>query len=235
VYECGNCVSIRSAVPGARVRVLSGSVQRGVGNAVNGEVTIHLSPVANQGDVLQISQNACGLAGPPREVQAEEGFPGLPSERLRRLKLKTPRACDKAIEATDIVPGARVVAARSTGPMHIGCTTHGELDMHPTPPLQAGEIITAHQDFPLCGPASNPIQVTVAPVMPVLAPDVFSPICAGTIWVWVKGLRVGATVHIFADGIDQGGTDTSDTAARFQVPPWLLGVRSRQPRRFVAT
>src|SRR5258708_23253305 len=87
--------------------------------------------------------------------------------------------------------------------------------------LHAGEIITAHQDFPLCGPASNTIQVTVAPAAPVSAPDIFSPICAGATRVKIKGLRVGAIVHIFVDGIDQGSAEASETAEVFQLPTGL--------------
>lgn len=220
VYECGNCVQVSSAVPGAQVHVSSGAVERGVGTAVNGRANIKLSPFTSNGDILTVHQVACGLVGPSLEAPAENGFPGSsPIERLLRPRLKyRPRACDREIIVLSIAAGARVVAIRSSGSTHVGCTTGPELKIRVTPELQEGETIALHQEYTACGPSSDPRHSLVSPAIPVPIPDVFPSICAGATKVRIQGLRVGAIVHIFVNGSLVGDAEASDPAEVFQLP-----------------
>jgi hypothetical protein len=217
VYECGSCLQTSSAVPGALVQVFVGSELRGAGTAVTGRARIRLSPVTSHGDILQVRQVACGVAGDSLPVPAEAA-PASPNVRLPRPELTDLRACDREIAVTNVVPGARVIAVRSSGPTHNDCTTEQELRIRATPELQENETVTAHHEFPECGIASDSTERTVAPATPVPVPSIVPPLCAGATRIKVQGLRVGATVHISVDGIRLGPWGVSDPTEVCQLP-----------------
>ena len=218
VYRCGGCLRISSAVPGARVHVLSASVERGAATAVNGSAIIDLSSATSQGEILEIKQVACGIEGPSLPVPAENNFPGPPLQRFPRPGLGRLRACDRGITATRVVAGARLIAVRSSGPAHFACATAGtRLTLGATPELEEGETVSVHQEFPDCGITSDTIQSTVGPAAPVEAPSVFPNICAGATKVRIRNLRTGALVHIRVDGTVLGEAEASGTAQVFQL------------------
>ena len=141
--------------------------------------------------------------------------------RFPRPRLKELHACDRGITATNLVPGARVIAVRSGGPAAFGCATAGTLNMSAAPELQEGETVTAHQEFPECSIASGTTELTVGPATPVPVPSVFPSICAGTTRVLIRNLRVGALVQIFVDGVLLGEREASSAAQVFQLPSAL--------------
>src|SRR5690242_1392078 len=100
-------------------------------------------------------------------------------------------ACDREIVVTNPVPGARVIAVRSSGPTHNDCTTGAKLRMRASPGLQENETVTAHQEFPECGLASDTTHSIVKPATPDLVPSIVPPLCAGSTKIKVQGLRVG--------------------------------------------
>jgi hypothetical protein len=219
VYECGKCVLVSAAVPGATVNVVSGSGQRGTATAINGLAHITLSTATNSGEVLEIKQVACGIEGPSLVVPAEPDFPGLRLEQLPRPRLGSSlRACDRQVTVTRLVPGAQVVVTRSSGPIHSGCTGAGTLTFVGIPELQEGETVTAHQEFPDCGLMSDTTEVTVEAATPVPVPHILPWICSGASKIRVRNLRVGALIHVLVDGVPLGDAEAYETAQILQLP-----------------
>ena len=84
LYECGRCVWLVGAVPGADVALTVGGSPRGSGVSSDGNARIGLTQKLGLGEVLAAQQTACGMTGPMTNGPPADPVPGGPNGACHR-------------------------------------------------------------------------------------------------------------------------------------------------------
>lgn len=222
VYECGRCLRLTGAVPGAKVevRVEKGNTTSvsGTGDSIYGDARVDLSPQTSKGEVLIAKQIACGKPGldtlaPPAE--------SVPYKKLPPPTIRTPlKACQRSISLSDVIVGATVTIKRSTG-SYTACYNASDGYLIIDPPLIANETILATQSFPNCEVGkSDPSQAIVEQRDPITPPKIIEPLCKGATSIVITNLLPGSKIRILSDNKEIGiGQVPNAKSFAFSVPP----------------
>lgn len=222
VFRCAECLRVEGTVPGAGVDVEAGGSAIGRGEALHRGVHVRLRPNAPAGGRIEARQTACGDTGatveaPLRPAAADGEMEG----RLPAPEVHGPlQACRRVVPVSGVLPGARVVIHRSSGPDPSFCVGRpGRWNVRLWTPLRRGETIRASQELPACNLASGRSgQVPVGPPGPVDRPGIDGPLCAGGTTVRVTGLEAGAQVEIAVDVPSGGAGPSRRTVHRGAAP-----------------
>jgi hypothetical protein len=235
IYECGRCVWLIGAFPGATVSLTVLGSPRGSTVSPDGNARIGLTQQLGPSDILVARQTGCGLppgvtiSGPkpdPAPVNAKRQVPApsLPGPLEQ---------CDPAVLVTDVFEGSTVTLTRSAGPTESACFDATGLWFVLSTPLVLGETVTAVQNYSNCDVQGVPtLPVTVGPVK-VEPPVVSEPLCAGQTTVTVTDYKPGSIIEIFQNGVSLGtGQAPEEPSFPFGVPPLVGGdvITARQTR-----
>jgi outer membrane protein assembly factor BamB len=226
LYQCGTCVWVVGAVPGARVDLTVGGSPRGSTISADGNARIGLTQQLHPGDVLAARQTACGMVGPLTNGPPPDPVPADPKRDLPPPVLPGPlQQCDPAVLVTNVFEGATVTIHRSAGPTESACFDATGLWFILSKPLMLNETVTARQDFPKCEVFGTPTApVKVGPTSPVAPPVVLAPLCAAQTSVTVSNYKPGALIEIFQNGVSLGrGQPPEQALFDFPVPPLTGG------------
>ncbi len=217
LFECGRCIWMHGAVPGATVTVSGSAGSNGSGNSYDGNARFGLSQPIGAGETLQAVQEACGQVGPKidgptpdRPVEGKESRQRLPAPSVNSPL----RACQKGVTVSDVYDGADVTLLRASGSIG-ACFDVDSLTFRVNPVLVEGETVRANQAFPSCTITSpNSAPVVVGPAKPVPPPKVVGPLCEGATSIRLTDLEYGSMVKIFVDG-NEIGTAESPVAGTY--------------------
>lgn len=233
LYQCGRCVWLVGAVPGAHVNLTVLGIPRGSTVSTDGNARIGLTTQLGASDILDAQQIACSLPGPQIGGPKPDHLPLNANRQLPPPVMPGPlKQCDPAVLVTNVFEGATVTIKRSAGPTESACFDATALWFVLSKALVLGETVTAQQDFPKCdvpGLATPPAKV--GPISPVPPPVVMEPLCAGQQTVSVTDYQPGALIEIFQNGVSLGtGQAPEDASFPFGVPPLVGGdvVTARQ-------
>ena len=230
VVNCSNALLISGAVPGAIITLTDqhGAV-RGTGAASqDGSVGIGIAPQLGNGEILEASQAACGLAQTTPTLSPP---PTEPPMVLPPPIVENPLyACAGSVTVSGVIPGAEVTQTRTSGPTETGAFVVSS-EYFSVPPLKPHEVVTASQAFPRCRPevkgqTSAPVKVGRA--QPPPAPVVVGPLCPGALSVrltgqpGLAGLTVGDSVEVFQNGSSIGEAGVSKATTDVFVSTKLL-------------
>lgn len=226
LYQCGRCVWLVGAVPGAKVDLTVGGNPRGSTISADGNARIGLSQRLNLGDVLVARQIACAMVGPATNGPPADPVPAGPKRTLPPPVLPGPlQQCDPAVLVTNVFEGATVTIHRSAGPTESACFDATGLWFILSTPLMLNETVTAQQDYPQCEIRGTPTApVKVGSIKPVAPPVVLEPLCAAQTSVTVSNYKAGALIEIFQNGVSLGRGQAPDQPSfDFPVPPLTGG------------
>ena len=226
LYQCGTCVWLVGAVPGAEVVVTVGGSFRGSTVSADGNARIGLNQAIGPTDILTVQQTACGTPGPPLNGPHPDPAPAGPERRLPAPVLPGPlKQCDPAVLVTGVSEGATVTLTRSAAPPESACFDATALWFGLSTPLMLNETVTAVQNYPHCKVLGTPTApATVGSVTPVPPPAVKEPLCAGQPWVTLTDYQPGARIEIFQDHVSLGSQQAPDQDPfSFPVAPLTAG------------
>jgi outer membrane protein assembly factor BamB len=226
LYQCGRCVWLVGAVPGAKVDLTVGGSPRGSTTSADGNARIGLSQQLNLGEMLVAQQTACGMTGPATNGPPPDPVPADPKRSLPPPTLPGPlKQCDPAVLVTDVFEGATVTIHRSAGPTESACFDATGLWFILSKPLMLNETVTAQQDYQRCEVFGKPTApVKVGDIKPVPPPVVLAPLCASQASVTVSNYKPGALIEIFQNGVSLGRGQAPDQSSfDFPVPPLTGG------------
>lgn len=218
--QCGECVWIAGAIPGATVKVreLTTDMERGSGEAPHGTARFSLAPANQAGEILSATQRACALS--PVETHAPPTRAISPNQHLPRPRIVTPlRACTHAVTVENAVVGATITLQRESGAT-FSCFDAPRLFFFVDPPLAAGEELIALQEFPSCPDIERVMSepVIVEEVAPIAAPWIEGPICVGSRSIHVRNLEPGALLKVLKNGAELGTWQVPINTNRCLVP-----------------
>lgn len=101
IYEGGTIITVHQLVNGAKITIKRSGTTIGGGGAPASHVRFHIGVVVNAGEVLEITQELCGVASTGTTTV-------LPCSSLPPAKLLAPRAGDEIVYLTDVVEGSRI-------------------------------------------------------------------------------------------------------------------------------
>lgn len=223
IYQCGECLWLEGAVPGAHVEVHGNGGLRGSGDSYDGNARLHLNMPIAAGEILRSRQEACGDGGPDMPGPS----PQLPVGEDQRRRLPKPvvgaplRECQKGVVVSNIIPGATVILHRSAGPNLQACFDETSLRFTVNPGLVDGETITAEQFFLNCEAFSDMSDpVSVGPAEPVPPPQVQGPICVGATSIRLHNVLYGSRIRILYGGAEIGIAEAPEEGTYdFPIPP----------------
>lgn len=223
IYACGRFVWVDGAIPGATITTLADGTPIGSGLADEGTARLSLTTAIPSGSLFVAHQSAPGLApGPDISFAADE----IPVGRGRALPAPTielpVRGCDASIRVKDVIDGALVTLERRSGTSESAGFDRSAETLILTRHLDEDDEITVRQEVDVhCERhTTKSAPLTVGKLEPVDAPQIVTPLCAGSTVVRVTGLRPGATVHLAASKAVYDGTAPSDqTWLDCRVPP----------------
>jgi hypothetical protein len=205
LYECGRCIWLGGAFPGATVSLTVGhqpplSVEA---TAASAKITLPGgAPAFNPTTPMTASQTACGVQG--ASVQLPEPLPLSGADWAGHAPTVAPPVkCQRAIKLDGLLPGATVVIDRSEEPgpfkacfaLPSGWFWFGS-------ELRAREKLSVHQEFDcesVHGVIGDTAYATVADSVPP-PPRLAHPICRGDRQITVTGTIAGAVLEFVADG-----------------------------------
>jgi outer membrane protein assembly factor BamB len=233
LYQCGRCVWLVGAVPGAKVDLTVANNPRGSTTSTDGNARIGLTQALGLTDILTAQQTACSMPGTPINGPQPDPVPAGPKRQLPSPTLPGPlKQCDPAVLVTNVFEGSTVTIKRSAGPTESACFDATGLWFILSKPLVLNETVTAQQDYPACEVVGTPTAlVTVGTTAPVEPPVVLEPLCAGQTSVTVTDYKAGARIEIFQNGVSLGvGQAPDQPSFDFPVPPLVGGdvVTARQ-------
>jgi outer membrane protein assembly factor BamB len=233
LYECGRCVWLVGAVPGAQVDLTVLGNQRGSTISPDGNARIGLTQQLALTDILVAQQIARGSPGPQINGPKPDLVPTHGQRQLPPPVMPGPlRQCDPAVLVTNVYEGATVTIKRSAGPTESACFDATGLWFVLSTPLVLNETVTAQQDLPKCEVFGVPAApAKVGPISPIPPPVVKEPLCAGQTSVSVTNYQPGALVEIFQSGVSLGvGQAPEGPSFDFGVPALVGGavVTARQ-------
>ena len=224
LYQCGHCLYINGAVPGATVEVRGATnAFRGSAKAPDGVARVTLNAPTGSGEVIHARQQACGAWGLPTNSAPADPIPTPKGERLAAPVVEGPLyECDRRVTVGGVFDGAQVTLTRTAGPTEIGCFDLGK-EWFAVPPLVKGETVSATQMYVNCNtvPSVAAAGIIVLPADPVPVPTLVPPLCADGQTVNLTGLRPGALIRIYQNGSELGTAESAGTSATVQVPPLL--------------
>lgn len=234
IIECGECLWIEGAVPGADVSIEQDSVHVGTRNSYDGNARIRLSEPIKPGSKLVAQQEACSTRGQETLAPPAESATGKREEGtvLPAPIVESPlQACRSRVTVSNVIHGATVVLKRSVGPDIQACFDLSSLWMGLNPPLAEGETLFANQQLKACAQFSpDSDAVVVGPLEPIPIPHIVEPLCAEGTTVPIDNLVFGSHIEItvapggHGDAPGVGGPVYSGSAPNdgrfdFPIPP----------------
>jgi hypothetical protein len=234
IYECGECLSLQGAVPGAKIEVRAGASPgtgiRGTATSRYGNAKVELSPPTSPLEVLIAQQEACGELGlktPSGQANPLLVEPLIPGEKLPPPTVEGPlKECQRSLQISNVIPGAVVTLERSEGSTFINdCFAKTKAWLENITPLVAGEKIVVRQGFPACEKISPDSKTyIVKPKEPIPPPAILGgELCEGTTSVPLTNLIPGSKVRIFLDETEIGLAEAPRKNFAFLVPPLGAG------------
>ena len=223
IYACGKFVFVDGALPGATITVLADGTPIGSGIADEGTARLSLTTAIPPGSLVTAHQSAPGLAPGPIISYAADDIPVRRGRLLPAPTIELPvRGCDASIRVKDVYDGALVTLERRSGLSESAGFDLSSETFILTRHLDEDDEITIRQevDFHCELHSTKSAPLKVGKLEPVDAPQIVTPLCAGTTVVRVAGLRPGATVHLAASKTVFDGTAPPDrTWLDCRVPP----------------
>ena len=228
IYQCGRCLWVDGAFPGATVEVRAGGQVRGLATSNDGNARMSLSPRTAPGEVLEAQQTACGFAGPITFLPAADPLPTDPSLHVPPARLLGPLVeCQQQVGVEQILDGGTITIHRDLGD-EFACCDRSSTRINLVNPLKLGEKLQVSQAFLECEVTSDRSRPPIEVGPPNLAPPfLHPPICNRDRTVRVSGLMPGATVMFMLgdSGNDFAYGTAWDSTCDFQMPD-LFGVMS---------
>lgn len=223
LYACGRFAWINGAIPGADITLLADGTQIGSGVADEGTSHFGLTAPIPSGSTLIARQSAPTVGSGPDVIYHADEIPGGRGRPLAAPVIQQPiRGCDASIHVSGVFDGAVVTIERRSGTVESAGFDSSTAQLNLTKHLDEDDEFTIFQEvFNQCErPAIKSLPVKVGKLEPVDAPQVVTPLCAGSTVVRVTGLRPGATVHLAANQKIYNGTAPSDqTWLDCHIPP----------------
>lgn len=199
IHVCSRCVWLYGLFPGATVQVRSGVEVLGSGKAgEDGQVQVELNRSLHSNDALTASLTiAC-----PNNIQSATNITApavVALPKLGAIAIEPLLKCAQYIHLTNIVEGAEVTLSKNNTLIKKFNSALSSWYYFPIPKLNAGDIVSAQQDFscdpPMRSPQGPPSTATVQDVNPS-PPVIKPPLCAGKDYIFISGLKPGATVEL---------------------------------------
>ncbi|WP_437277528.1 hypothetical protein WME90_40775 [Sorangium sp. So ce375] len=203
LYACSACVYLLHGTPGAKLTIEASGRVIGTGEvASDGVSRVELAELPRDGDTLSVAQEAAGALRTTKGPVVQRPSLPLPAPIVRPLY-----EFQRDVTVDGILPSANVKIFVDGAPAWSGCTA-GSQTVRLLSSLEAGQQVTASQDFSVCQWAS-PLSTAVAvskdpPPAPTIASACVSSYVNG-VYLDIKNLVAGATVQLHvtrkADGV----------------------------------
>jgi hypothetical protein len=224
LYACGRSVLLRvqadpavGAAAGSRVELWQGTHRLGVGTTVGTLCQIDFDPgqAITGGVALDVHQFLC-TSGSPHKTSSKllPVLPPLvPIRKMPPVVIDRPvEECIRLLTVRQVVPGAVLqLTWQGVGIFDRAVPLDQESVLLSTAPA-VGDEITAEQSMVNCEfTASDPDKATVVALASLPRPRIDGPLCAGPGKVTLSRLKPGATVILFADGVEIGRWEAPKT------------------------
>lgn len=228
LHECGRCLRLDGAYPGAFVDLQDSSgLSLASHQTSRTTVRFHLSRRIITAETLEAHQDACGINALPARSPNTISFLNstLPSPTINPPLIE----CGSRVYVSDVFEGASVLLERhfpDGSTVRLGGCFDASTQYFSLPePLHADEVVMAKQWYPDCEDIeSDTTSANVLPIEALTRPRVTAPICEGASRVHVRCLVPDAIITIFLDGAEIGSAVASDTSDVFLVPPLAAGM-----------
>lgn len=242
-YECGQCLYVEGAFPGAQVRLFAGSWTRALASAIGPIARLSFTPGLALSDHLLVEQAVGASVGPAVALGEVEPAPRrnrgplvVRNDRIEPPEIRGPvSACAGSVLIEGIADGATVEVERRGKNQPIASSERACVDVHAvhwgTRSLAEGEELRARQWLctpPAEGDFGQPVRVGP----PAVGVPYAVPPCERDRYVRVEGLAPGADVAITI--ITDGRVDTYRGSASGSAGTFGLPARAMSPRSEVA-
>lgn len=242
-YVCGRSVLLQvdanpkvGAAAGSRVEIWQGGTKLGTGTTVGTLCRVEFDPGMRVvgGAPLDAFQFIC-TSGTPQKSTSELPLtpPLVPVRKMPPVTIDGPiEECVRLITVRQIVPGAVLRIFRSGSVIFDRPVPLDEESVFVATGFSASEEIVAEQTMVMCEFAtSDPNKVAVIPLVGLTRPRIDGPLCDGPGKVTVSRLKPGASVILFADGVEIGRWEASNTTIDLDLavpnPPATLTAQQR--------
>lgn len=203
VYVCAQSIFVSNCAPGARVEVWQGSSHLGTAIATGNHAWVDFgNKSVGSGQVLEVRQFICTSATP---VVTKSEVPVAPpsfNNKLASPKFGLLEECQRWVPAADIIVGARVRLNRQGAPIWNASVPYPDTNFI-VDKLVEGEKFELTQTMPHCRLTASPANVAIVqPLTALKRPRIDSPVCVGPHQVWLSRLKPGATVRVYANGVE---------------------------------
>lgn len=230
LLECGTCLWVAGVVPGASVTlsINGGTAWTAEASSDTVKFVLPAGQRLDPGDSLEVSQEACGIAGPTVAL-ADPVAQGRTQSPMPAPRIVEPLIeCQRGIRVEEVLPGATVVVTLD-GQEHRACFGYRQGWFGLPRALRLGDVVAVRQDFHFCELASTTTEAAVRETIPP-PPGVLRPVCEGDRIVRVAGLFQGALVEFASNGATLCLAAAADTSGPFGVPS-LLGATELSVRQ----
>ncbi len=229
VRDCARAVHVRGFVPGALVRVFSNDFEE-IGRAAPpfGDADVALTRALDVEDILTATQTVDGVTSPPSRVPVlVESWPGPPRAPVIDAEVWQ---CGRVVHLSGLEDACRVEIYEDESLRGSAWSPGRTRGVVANAVLRGGSSVSAAQyacslDVEEGGPRRRSVSEEAAPVRvrepprdgllpPTLDPATVRP---GSDAVAAEGLYVGASVHVFVDGILAGEALATDRRTRIAL------------------
>ncbi|KAG4439429.1 hypothetical protein IFR05_005076 [Cadophora sp. M221] len=232
VYQCALYIWTTGGYPGATVEVSAGGNVLGSAPILEGFARIELNqgiPRVSNAFLTQVVPSL-GFRGNSLIASASP-IPLVQGAPLPPPKVQLPlRGCDATLKLSEVYEGARVTIKRASGLVETVGLGVSSSEVILTEPLKTRDRIQVSQSvWEKCerpSDISEPFPVEKAD--PVEPPVIFSPLCAGSQLIMLKGLRGNSLVTLINETQTIKGLQTPPDVTEwgFPIPPLIPGTIS---------
>ncbi|KAL5318950.1 hypothetical protein ACEPPN_014018 [Leptodophora sp. 'Broadleaf-Isolate-01'] len=232
VYQCALYLWTTGGYPGATVEVSTGGNVLGSAPILEGFARIELNQGVPRVPNVLLTQvvPSLGFRGGSLNVSTTP-IPLVQGAPLPPPKVQLPlRGCDPTLKLSEVYEGARITIKRTSGLVETVGLGVSASEVVLTQPLKTRDKIQVSQSvWEKCerpSDISEPFPVGKAD--PVDPPVIFSPLCAGSQSVKLKGLRGNSFVTLMNETQTIKGLQTPPDVSEceFSVPPLIPGIIS---------